>query len=841
MPSFSRSLEQALHRALALANERRHEYATLEHLLLALVDDQDAAAVMRACSVDLDLLRRNLVDYIDAELTNLVTDGRDDSKPTAGFQRVIQRAVIHVQSSGREEVTGANVLVAMFAERESHAAYFLQEQDMTRYDAVNYISHGIAKRPGASESRPVRGSEEEGEPQREQRSEQVNDPDKDKKKKESALEAYCVNLNRKARDGRIDPLIGREPEVHRTIQILCRRQKNNPLLVGDPGVGKTAIAEGLALKITRGEVPEVLRDATVFSLDMGTLLAGTRYRGDFEERLKQVMKEIEQHPKAIMFIDEIHTVIGAGATSGGAMDASNLLKPALASGTLRCIGSTTYKEYRQYFEKDRALVRRFQKIDVNEPSIPDTIEILKGLKPYFEEFHKLRYTNDAIKAAVELSARYIHDRKLPDKAIDVIDETGASQMLLPEGKRKKTIGVKEVEVAVSTMARIPAKTVSKDDAEVLRNLEQTLKRTVYGQEKAIEALSSAIKLARAGLRDGEKPIGSYLFAGPTGVGKTEVARQLASSLGVELIRFDMSEYMERHTVSRLIGAPPGYVGFDQGGLLTDQIDQHPHSVLLLDEIEKAHPDLFNILLQVMDHGKLTDNNGKQVDFRNVILIMTTNAGAADMARNAYGFTRQKREGDDTEAINKLFAPEFRNRLDATISFGHLPKTVVARVVDKFVLQLEAQLADRNVTIELSEEAREWLVENGYDEAMGARPMARLIQQTIKTPLADEVLFGRLKNGGAVKVVVVQSETGIKVLGLEFPDGPVKPKPEKDVAAAAAKREPRARAKATGAAKPAKAPRRGPKGGSGSDDGSGTPPKLGGRPVRTVPKVPLTKA
>ncbi|MGO4404731.1 ATP-dependent Clp protease ATP-binding subunit ClpA [Bosea sp. RAF48] len=842
MPSFSRSLEQALHRALALANERRHEYATLEHLLLALVDDQDAAAVMRACSVDLDLLRRNLVDYIDAELTNLVTDGRDDSKPTAGFQRVIQRAVIHVQSSGREEVTGANVLVAMFAERESHAAYFLQEQDMTRYDAVNYISHGIAKRPGATESRPVRGSEEESEPQREQRSEQGNTEDKDKKKKESALEAYCVNLNRKAKDGRIDPLIGREAEVQRTIQILCRRQKNNPLLVGDPGVGKTAIAEGLALKITRGEVPEVLKDATVFSLDMGTLLAGTRYRGDFEERLKQVMKEIEQHPKAIMFIDEIHTVIGAGATSGGAMDASNLLKPALASGTLRCIGSTTYKEYRQYFEKDRALVRRFQKIDVNEPSIPDTIEILKGLKPYFEEFHKLRYTSDAIKAAVELSARYIHDRKLPDKAIDVIDETGASQMLLPEGKRKKVIGVKEVEVAVSTMARIPAKTVSKDDAEVLRNLEQTLKRSVYGQEKAIEALSSAIKLARAGLRDGEKPIGCYLFAGPTGVGKTEVARQLASSLGVELIRFDMSEYMERHTVSRLIGAPPGYVGFDQGGLLTDQIDQHPHSVLLLDEIEKAHPDLFNILLQVMDHGKLTDNNGRQVDFRNVILIMTTNAGAADMARNAYGFTRQKREGDDTEAINKLFAPEFRNRLDATISFSHLPKSVVARVVDKFVLQLEAQLADRNVTIELSDEAREWLVENGYDEAMGARPMARLIQQTIKTPLADEVLFGRLKNGGAVRVVVVQSETGIKVLGLEFPDGPAKPKPEKDVATATAKRATKPRAKAVGGDKTTKMPpRKAPKGGSGPDDDTGNPPKTSGRTVRTVPKVPLTKA
>ncbi|AOO82567.1 ATP-dependent Clp protease ATP-binding subunit ClpA [Bosea vaviloviae] len=842
MPSFSRSLEQALHRALALANERHHEYATLEHLLLALVDDQDAAAVMRACSVDLDTLRRNLVDYIDAELTNLVTDGRDDSKPTAGFQRVIQRAVIHVQSSGREEVTGANVLVAMFAERESHAAYFLQEQDMTRYDAVNYISHGIAKRPGASEAKPVRGAEEEPEQQRDSRAaDQGNDADKDKKKKESALDAYCVNLNRKARDGRIDPLIGREAEVQRTIQILCRRQKNNPLLVGEPGVGKTAIAEGLALKIIRGEVPEVLEDATVFSLDMGTLLAGTRYRGDFEERLKQVMKEIEAHPKAIMFIDEIHTVIGAGATSGGAMDASNLLKPALASGGLRCIGSTTYKEYRQYFEKDRALVRRFQKIDVNEPSIPDAIEILKGLKPYFEEFHKLRYTADAIKAAVELSARYIHDRKLPDKAIDVIDETGASQMLVVESKRKKVIGVKEIEAAIATMARIPAKTVSKDDAEVLRNLESTLKRTVYGQEKAIEALSSSIKLARAGLRDGEKPIGCYLFAGPTGVGKTEVARQLASSLGVELVRFDMSEYMERHTVSRLIGAPPGYVGFDQGGLLTDKIDQHPHSVLLLDEIEKAHPDLFNILLQVMDHGKLTDNNGKQVDFRNVILIMTTNAGAADMARNAYGFTRQKREGDDTEAINKLFAPEFRNRLDSVVSFSHLPKTVVARVVDKFVLQLEAQLADRNVTIELSDEAREWLVENGYDEAMGARPMARLIQQTIKTPLADEVLFGRLKNGGTVKVVVVQSETGIKVLGLEFPEGPVKPKPEKDVVAAGEKRERKPRAKAASEPVVSTSPKRPAKGGSAGKPGGAPEAPKTQRLVRTVPKVPLTKA
>ncbi|HPG02461.1 MAG TPA: AAA family ATPase, partial [Rhodoblastus sp.] len=581
MPSFSRNLEQSLHRALQAANERRHEYATLEHLLLSLIDDLDAAAVMRACSVDLNALRKTLRDYIDTELDNLVTDGRDDAKPTAGFQRVIQRAVIHVQSSGREEVTGANVLVAIFAERESHAAYFLQEQDMTRYDAVNYISHGIAKRPGMSDAKPVRGAEEESE---KNEARETRESGGDGKKKESALDAYCVNLNKKAKDGRIDPLIGREAEVQRTIQVLCRRQKNNPLLVGDPGVGKTAIAEGLARKITKGEVPDVLANSTVFALDMGTLLAGTRYRGDFEERLKQVMKEIEAHKGAILFIDEIHTVIGAGATSGGAMDASNLLKPALAQGVLRCIGSTTYKEYRQYFEKDRALVRRFQKIDVNEPSVADSVEIMKGLKPYFEEFHKIRYTNDAIKAAVELSARYIHDRKLPDKAIDVIDETGASLMLLPEGKRKKVIGVKEIETTIATMARIPPKTVSKDDAEVLAHLDETLKRVVYGQDNAISALASAIKLARAGLRDGEKPIGSYLFSGPTGVGKTEVAKQLSVALGVELIRFDMSEYMERHTVSRLIGAPPGYVGFDQGGLLTDAVDQHPHCVLLLDEI-----------------------------------------------------------------------------------------------------------------------------------------------------------------------------------------------------------------------------------------------------------------
>jgi ATP-dependent Clp protease ATP-binding subunit ClpA len=803
MPTFSRNLEQSLHRALALANERHHEYATLEHLLLALIDDQDAAAVMRACNVDLDKLRRSLGAYLESELENLVNDGNDDSKPTAGFQRVIQRAVIHVQSSGREEVTGANVLVAIFAERESHAAYFLQEQDMTRYDAVNYISHGIAKRPGMSEARPVRGSEDEGETK----------SGDDAKKKGDALEAYCINLNRKAREGKIDPLIGRGAEINRTIQVLCRRQKNNPLFVGDAGVGKTAIAEGLARRIVHGEVPDVLKNSTVFCLDMGTLLAGTRYRGDFEERLKQVIKELEAYPGAIMFIDEIHTVIGAGATSGGAMDASNLLKPALASGTLRCIGSTTYKEYRQYFEKDRALVRRFQKIDVNEPSVPDAIEILKGLKPYFEDYHKLKYTTEAIKAAVELSARYIHDRKLPDKAIDVIDESGAAQMLLPENRRKKTIGLKEIETTIATMARIPPKTVSKDDALVLRHLELTLKQVVYGQDKAIAALSASIKLARAGLREPEKPIGCYLFSGPTGVGKTEVAKQLAVALGVEMIRFDMSEYMERHTVSRLIGAPPGYVGFDQGGLLTDGVDQHPHCVLLLDEIEKAHPDLFNVLLQIMDHGKLTDHNGKQVDFRNVILIMTTNAGAADLARQAYGFTRIKREGDDLEAINRLFAPEFRNRLDAIITFAHLTPEIIAKVVEKFVMQLEAQLGDRDVTIELSEGATKWLIEHGYDEHMGARPMARLIQENIKKALADEVLFGKLKSGGHVRVITT-IEDGTEKLAFEYLDGPVTPKPDKIP-------EP-------GAAKPKRRPpRRKPSGGPPSSRGS-------------VPKVPLVK-
>jgi ATP-dependent Clp protease ATP-binding subunit ClpA len=761
VPTFSRSLEQALHRALSIASEKNHEYATLEHLLLALIDDRDAAAVMRACSVDMELLRRNLENYIDNELSSLMVDEGEGSKPTAGFQRVIQRAVIHVQSSGREEVTGANVLVAIFAERESHAAFFLQEQDMTRYDAVNFISHGIAKRHGSNETRPVRGVDED--------SSDEAPGEQGKKAGESALDAYCVNLNKKAESGKIDPLIGREAEVNRTIQILCRRQKNNPLYVGDPGVGKTAIAEGLARRIVKGEVPAVLKSCTIFQLDMGALLAGTRYRGDFEERIKAVIKEIERYPGAIMFIDEIHTVIGAGATSGGAMDASNLLKPALAGGVLRCIGSTTYKEYRQHFEKDRALVRRFQKIDVNEPSVEDAWKILKGLKPYYEEFHKVRYTEDAIKSAVDLSARYMNDRKLPDKAIDVIDESGASQMLVSESKRKTVIGVKEIEETVATMARIPPKTVSKNDAEVLKDLSASLKRVVFGQDRAIDALTAAIKLARAGLREPEKPIGCYLFSGPTGVGKTEVARQLADTLGVKLLRFDMSEYMERHSVSRLIGAPPGYVGFDQGGLLTDGIDQNPYCVLLLDEIEKAHPDLFNILLQVMDHGKLTDHNGKTVEFRNTILIMTTNAGAQDLAKAAFGFTRNAREGDDAEAINRMFSPEFRNRLDATIGFDHLPTEIVRRVVEKFIMQLEAQLAERQVIIELSDEAADWLARKGYDQQMGARPLARVIQEHVKKPLADEVLFGRLISGGTVKVMYEATEDGEGKLAFTYID------------------------------------------------------------------------
>ncbi|WP_434617746.1 ATP-dependent Clp protease ATP-binding subunit ClpA [Azospirillum sp. B2RO_4] len=738
---LSRNLEQTLHRALAHANERRHEYATLEHLLLALTEDSDATAVLRACGIDLDRLRAELSDYLDNELANLITNRPDDAKPTAGFQRVLQRAAIHVQSSGREEVTGANVLVALFSERESHAVYFLQEQEMTRFDAVNYISHGIAKAPGRSETKRVSGADDEAA------------AEKVVKKGSEALEAYCVNLNKKASGGKIDPLIGREQEVERTIQILCRRSKNNPLYVGDPGVGKTAIAEGLARRIVQQEVPEVLRNATIFALDMGSLLAGTRYRGDFEERLKAVVSELEATEGAILFIDEIHTVIGAGATSGGAMDASNLLKPALASGSLRCIGSTTYKEYRSYFEKDRALVRRFQKIDVNEPSVEDAIKILQGLKPYYEKHHKVTYTNDAIRVAVELSAKYIGDRKLPDKAIDIIDEVGAAQMLLPENKRRKKIGVKDVEAVVAKIARIPPKSVSRDDKETLLNLERDLKTMVFGQNKAIDALVSAIKLARAGLREPEKPIGNYLFTGPTGVGKTEVARQLAMTLGIELTRFDMSEYMERHTVSRLIGAPPGYVGFDQGGMLTDAIDQHPHCVLLLDEIEKAHPDLFNILLQIMDHGKLTDHNGKIVDFRNVILIMTSNAGAADMAKPAIGFERDRRVGEDIEAVEKMFTPEFRNRLDAIIPFAPLTQEVINRVVDKFIMQMEAQLEDRGVSIELNDEAREWLGKKGYDPLYGARPLGRVIQEYIKKPLAEELLFGKLSKGGLVKVTV----------------------------------------------------------------------------------------
>ncbi len=757
MPSFSTTLEQSIHGALALANARKHELATLEHLLLALIDEPDAARVMRACSVNLDELRKDLEDFIEDDLSTLETDVEgSEAVPTAAFQRVIQRAAIHVQSSGRTEVTGANVLVAIFAERESNAAYFLQEQDMTRYDAVNFIAHGVAKDPAFGESRPVQGSAEEETTATEEGSEE----------KESALAKYCVDLNAKAGKGDVDPLIGRAHEVERCIQVLCRRRKNNPLLVGDPGVGKTAIAEGLAYKIVKRETPEVLSSTTIYSLDMGALLAGTRYRGDFEERLKAVMTEMEDHDDAVLFIDEIHTVIGAGATSGGAMDASNLLKPALQGGKLRCMGSTTYKEFRQHFEKDRALSRRFQKIDVNEPSVEDAVKILRGLKPYFEEHHQIKYTADAIKTAVDLSARYINDRKLPDKAIDVIDEAGAAQHLVPESKRRKTIGTKDIEAVVAKIARIPPKNVSKDDAEVLKDLEVSLKRVVFGQDTAIETLASAIKLARAGLREPEKPIGNYLFAGPTGVGKTEVAKQLADTLGVELMRFDMSEYMEKHAVSRLIGAPPGYVGFDQGGMLTDGVDQNPHCVLLLDEIEKAHPDVYNILLQVMDHGKLTDHNGRTTDFRNVILIMTSNAGAAELNKNAMGFNRSSREGEDTAAIERTFTPEFRNRLDAVISFGALPKEVILRVVEKFVLQLEAQLIDRNVHIELTPKAAEWLADKGYDDKMGARPLGRVIQEHIKKPLAEELLFGKLMKGGLVQVGVKGGELDLRIMEPE---------------------------------------------------------------------------
>src|SRR6188768_1863655 len=779
MPSFAQSLEKTLHTALQHATDRTHEYATLEHLLLALVDDPEAAEVMTACGVDLGELGSVVRQYLDQEYQSLKTEDEADPQPTAGFQRVIQRAILHVQSSGKDTVTGANVLVALFSERDSYAVYFLQQQDMSRLDAVSYISHGIGKGGRQIESRSPQGSDEP-EAKSEEKVEKGG-------KKDSALDQFTVNLNQKALEGKVDPLIGRGPEVDRTIQILCRRSKNNPLYVGDPGVGKTAIAEGLARKIVEGDVPEVLADAVIYSLDMGALLAGTRYRGDFEERLKQVVNELEKMPEAVLFIDEIHTVIGAGATSGGAMDASNLLKPALSGGTIRCIGSTTYKEFRNHFEKDRALLRRFQKIDVNEPTVEDTIKILAGLRSSFEGHHNVRYTPDAIKSAVELSARYIHDRKLPDKAIDVIDEVGAMQMLLPPSRRKKIITTKEIEAVVATMARIPPKSVSTDDTKALASLTTDLKRVVFGQDKAIEVLSSAIKLSRAGLRDPDKPIGSFLFSGPTGVGKTEVARQLAEIMGIELKRFDMSEYMERHSVSRLIGAPPGYVGYDQGGLLTDAIDQHPHCVLLLDEIEKAHPDLFNILLQVMDHGKLTDHHGKTVDFRNVVLIMTTNAGAADAARQGIGFGSSTKVEASEEAVKNLFTPEFRNRLDAIVPFAYLPTEVISRVVDKFILQLELQLADQNVHIQFDSDARAWLAKRGYDKLMGARPMARLIQDKVKQPLAEELLFGKLAHGGEVHV-------SVKDDGLAFeltPAAPKDAKPRKPKKAARAKAKPAA--------------------------------------------------
>ncbi|OWK28876.1 ATP-dependent Clp protease ATP-binding subunit ClpA [Sphingomonas dokdonensis] len=755
MPSFASALETTLHKALEAASARRHEYATLEHLLFALVDDEHASQVMTACGVDLGELKTTVAHYLDTELGALKVDQQTDPSPTSGFQRVVQRAILHVQSSGRDEVTGANVLVALFSERESYAVYFLQQQDMSRLDAVSFISHGVGKGAAAPEaSSGPKGAEDKEEKK----------PAEKGAKGESALKQFTVDLNEKAKNGKVDPLIGRGPEVDRTVQILCRRSKNNPLYVGDPGVGKTAIAEGLARKIVEGDVPDVLKPAVIYSLDMGALLAGTRYRGDFEERLKQVVNELEKLPHAVLFIDEIHTVIGAGATSGGAMDASNLLKPALSGGTIRCIGSTTYKEFRNHFEKDRALLRRFQKIDVNEPTIEDTIKILAGLRSAFETHHDVKYTPDAIKSAVELSARYINDRKLPDKAIDVIDEVGAMQMLVAPSKRKKTITPKEIEQVIATMARIPPKSVSTDDKKVLETLETDLKRVVFGQNKAIENLASAIKLSRAGLRDPEKPIGNYLFTGPTGVGKTEVAKQLSVIMGIPLQRFDMSEYMERHSVSRLIGAPPGYVGFDQGGLLTDAVDQNPHCVLLLDEIEKAHPDLFNILLQVMDNGRLTDQHGKTVDFRNVILIMTTNAGASDMARETLGFGNLSREGEDEQAVQKLFTPEFRNRLDAIVPFSYLPTEVVARVVDKFILQLELQLADRDVHIKLDDEARQWLTTKGYDKLYGARPMGRLIQEKIKQPLAEELLFGKLVHGGEVVVKLKDNALTFEIVG-----------------------------------------------------------------------------
>ena len=774
MASFSSVLEETIHRALTLATDRKHELATLEHLLLALLEDKDAVAVITACDVDIEPLRADVKNYLDEDLSSLRIEDFEEARPTAGFHRVIQRAVIHVQSSGREEVTGANALVALFAERESHAVYFLQERDMTRYDVVNYISHGISKSGDAVPKKSTGGTEDIGD---------------DETKQKDPLQEYTVNLNQKASDGEIDPLIGRDDEVERCIMVLSRRRKNNPLLVGDPGVGKTAIAEGIARRIVNNKVPNILKNATIYSLDMGALLAGTRYRGDFEERLKLVMKKLQEIDDAVLFIDEIHTIIGAGATSGGAMDASNLLKPALQSGKLRCMGSTTYKEYRQHFEKDRALSRRFLKIDVSEPSSDDAVKILMGLKSYFEKFHDIKYTNAAIKASVDLSVRHITDRKLPDKAIDIIDEAGARTKLVEEKSRKKKINVKEIESVVAKIARIPPKSISRDDEKALKSLPIDLKRVVFGQDKAIEQVSSAVKLARAGLREPNKPIGSYLFAGPTGVGKTEVAKQLAMTQGLELLRFDMSEYMERHTVSRLIGAPPGYVGYDQGGLLTDAVNQNPHSILLLDEIEKAHPDIYNILLQVMDNGFLTDSNGRKVDFRNVIIIMTTNAGAADASKAEIGFGRGYKSDEQGIAIKRRFSPEFRNRLDAVISFGALTPSDIAKVVDKFIIQLEAQLADRKIEFEVTKTANLWLANKGYDKRYGARPLGRTIQEFIKKPLADEILFGKLKSGGLVKISVDTKKENLsfkiippeklKIEGRKGGKGLPAPKPTED--------------------------------------------------------------
>ncbi|WP_339897082.1 ATP-dependent Clp protease ATP-binding subunit ClpA [uncultured Gilvimarinus sp.] len=749
---LSKDLEVTLNMAFKGARSKRHEFMTVEHLLLALIDNESAAMVLRACGADLVALRRELIEFVDST-TPLLPENEEDreTQPTLGFQRVLQRAVFHVQSSGKQEVTGANVLVAIFSEQESQAVYYLKQQSIARIDVVNYITHGIQKVAGHEH-----GSEEPSHDSVDEDSLGVEQPS------QSPLENYATNLNEQALSGRIDPLIGRALELERVAQILSRRRKNNPLLVGESGVGKTAIAEGLARRIVDGEVPDALAESVVYSLDMGALLAGTKYRGDFEKRFKGLLSELKKQEHSILFIDEIHTIIGAGAVSGGVMDASNLLKPLLSSGQLRCMGSTTYQEYRGIFEKDRALSRRFQKVDVNEPSVDETYQILRGLKKNFEEHHGLRYTDPALRAAAELAERYINDRFLPDKAIDVIDEAGAYQQLQPPSKRKKTVGVGDVEAVVAKIARIPPKSVSSSDLEQLRKLDDNLKMTVFGQDEAIDTLSTAIKLARAGLRSGDKPIGSFLFAGPTGVGKTEVSRQLATCLGVELIRFDMSEYMERHTVSRLIGAPPGYVGFDQGGLLTDAVTKAPHSVVLLDEIEKAHPDVFNLLLQVMDHGTLTDNNGRKADFRNVILIMTTNAGAEDVSRTSIGFTKQDHSSDGKEAIKKMFTPEFRNRLDATVQFGALPLNVVETVVDKFLTELQSQLDDKKVTLEVSPAARKWLAENGYDEKMGARPMARLIQEKLKKPLAEAVLFGELAGGGTVSVSVTDDGKALEI-------------------------------------------------------------------------------